>query len=172
MPRPTSKAQLLEQTRERYTALQAELEKLTDDQMVDPGILGDWSIKDILAHLLEWQRMVLSWYQAGKRGETPTTPSEKYTWREIPALNHEIYLNYRDAPLDEIVRDFKASHQRMLSEIEAMSNDELFTPKVYKWTNSTTLGSYLTSATCSHYNWARKEIRRGLKAKRQQSEPR
>lgn len=165
MPRPTSKTQLLEQTRQTYDVLQAELDKLSPEQMVEGGIVGEWSVKDVLAHLMAWQQMCLDWYRAGKRGETPVTPSEKYTWRQIPALNQEIYETHRERPLDDVIQEFNASHQRILAAIEDITDAELFTPKVYAWTKSTTLGSYLTSATCSHYAWARKEIRRGLKAK-------
>ena len=168
MPRPTSKKQLLEQARADYEALQAELNDLTSDAMVETGIVGEWSIKDVLGHLFEWQQMTITWYRAGKRGETPITPSEKYTWREIPALNQAIYEKHRDCPADEIQAEFAASHQEALDLIGTMSEDELFTPKIYAWTKSTTLGSYLTSATSSHYAWARKEIRRGIKAKRNQ----
>jgi hypothetical protein len=158
----------MEQARERYDALQAELAGLPLEEMVEAGIVGEWSVKDVLAHLTAWQQMTHAWYQAGKRGETPITPSEKYTWREIPALNQEIYENHRDRPLDEVKREFVASHRETLDLIETTTDDELFTPKVYAWTKSTTLGSYLTSATSSHYEWARKEIRRGFKAKRKQ----
>lgn len=170
MPRPTSKKQLLDSIHQNYDALQKELADLTPEQKTEPGIVGEWSVKDVLAHLTEWQRMTRSWYAAGKRGEDPKTPSEDYTWREIPALNQQIYETYKDAPLDEIERDFLASHDETLTLIETLDDEELFTPKVYKWTKSTTLGSYLTSATTSHYNWARKEIRRGLKAKGKQSD--
>lgn len=166
MPRPTTKAELLDQARARYDALNKELADLSDDDLVVPGIIGDWSIKDVLAHLLAWQQMALSWYRTGKAGGTPVTPSEKYTWREIPALNQDIYETHRDRPLSTIQSEFAASHQETLDLIETMTEDELFAKKVYAWTKSTTLGSYLTSATGSHYDWARKEIRKGLKAKR------
>lgn len=167
MPRPNSKSQLLEQIDTNYSALQAELEKLPSEEMIEVGIVGDWSIKDVLAHLLEWQQMTCAWYQIGKSGETPVTPSPNFTWRQIPELNQQIYETYKDAPLDDITAQFQASHQATIALIKTIDNDELFTPKVYQWTKSTTLGSYLTSATCSHYDWARKQIRKGLKAKRQ-----
>jgi hypothetical protein len=167
MPRPTSKTQLLEQTRDEYDKLQNELAKLTAEEMVASGIVGEWSVKDVLAHLMHWQQMVLGWYRAGKAGQTPVTPHEDYTWREIPALNEHIYQTYRERPLAEMQAGLAASHAETLAAIEEMDNEELFTPKVYAWTKSTTLGSYLTSATSSHYAWARKEIRRGIKAYRQ-----
>lgn len=165
MPRPTSKTQLITQAQEVYAQLQAELQKLSSEDMIEMDIVGAWSVKDVLAHLLTWQQMTLSWYRAGRQGESPAIPSARYTWREIPALNQEIYETHRDDPLDEVQQSFVASHEETLNLIESMTNDELFNAKVYAWTKSTTVGSYFTSATCSHYEWARKEIRRGMKAK-------
>ncbi len=46
-----------------------------------------------------------------------------------------------------------------------MSNEELFTAGRYAWTKKNTLGTYMVSATSSDYLWARKEIRKGFKAK-------
>jgi hypothetical protein len=48
--------------------------------------------------------------------------------------------------------------------IEKHSDHELFTKKLYKWTGSTSLGSYLVSNTSSHYTWAYDLIRKWLKA--------
>ncbi|MDR1911573.1 MAG: ClbS/DfsB family four-helix bundle protein, partial [Helicobacteraceae bacterium] len=37
--------------------------------------------------------------------------------------------------------------------------DELFTKNKYEWTGTTSLGSYLISATSSHYDWGLKTIK-------------
>lgn len=165
MPRPTSKTQLLEQSRKNYDLLQAEIAKISPENRIISGIVGEWSVKDVLGHLYHWQQMVLSWYRAGKAGKTPKTPHENYNWGEIPALNQYIYEMYQNIPLNELQNKFSASHQETMGVIEEMTDEELFTPKVYVWTKTTTLGSYLTSATCSHYDWAYKEIKRDIKSK-------
>jgi len=51
------------------------LATLTPEQMTRPGALGDWSAKDVLAHLYEWEQMVLGWLAAGQRGQTPSVPA-------------------------------------------------------------------------------------------------
>jgi len=165
MPRPTSKIQLIDQTHTNYDKLQEELALLTPSNMMLSGVVEDWSVKDVIAHLYEWQQMMSSWYEIGKRGDDPITPSPDYTWRQIPELNQHIYETYRDVELDDIMGKFVSSHEAMLTLINSLDDAELFTPNVYTWTKSTTLGSYLTSATCSHYDWATKHIRRWRKAR-------
>lgn len=163
MSRPDSKNQLLARIPQEHDALAAYLEKLTPEQMTAPVVVGEWAVKDVLTHLTAWEQMFLGWYRAGQRGEQPVTPAVGYTWQQIPALNQHIYEQYRDCSAEEILARFHASYAEIVDAIAEMTDEELFTPKVYRWTKSTTLGSYAVSATCSHYAWALKEIRRGFK---------
>ena len=165
MTRPTSKAQLTAEIAKEYRALEGDLAVLSPARMTAPGVVGEWSVKDVIAHLYEWEQMCLRWYEAGKRGETPKTPSDEFTWRQTPELNQQIYQKHRSRPLEEVMQMFRAAHQQMVDAVREMSEEELFAPKRYAWTRTSTLGSYVTSATCSHYAWARKEIRNGLKAR-------
>ena len=113
MPRPTNKNQLLSDSQKEYAALEQFLATLTPEQMVQPGALGEWSVKDTLAHLLEWQNMCLGWYAAGLRGENPPTPAEGYKWSQLPALNQMIFEKYRHAVLEDILAKFRTSHQKV-----------------------------------------------------------
>lgn len=166
MPRPTSKTQLLTAIPKEHDALEGYLATLTPEEMTQPGMVGEWAVKDVLAHLTAWEQMVLDWYQTGKRGETPQIPAADLTWRQIPELNQRIYLRHKDEPLETILTRFRESYQQIFDAIQGMTNDELFNPGVYAWTKTTTLGSYAVSATCSHYEWARKEIRKGINKQR------
>ncbi len=163
MPRPTNKVTLLSEIDKEYSALQAYLATLSPAQMQQASIVGAWSVKDVLAHLMVWEQMCLAWFETGKRGETPVTPAEGYTWREIPRLNEQIYQDHRQDSLDVLQAQFASVHEAMLAALQPMSEEELFQVRYYRWTNTTTLGSYFTSATCSHFAWARKEIRAGFK---------
>ena len=56
MPRPRTKKQLLETIEVEHKALEQFLAMLSPAQMTQPGAIGEWSVKGVLAHLLEWQR--------------------------------------------------------------------------------------------------------------------
>lgn len=163
MARPKNKTDLQKQAETSYQALMTEVGQLSSEQIVAPGVVGEWSVKDVLAHLTAWHRMCLGWYQAGLAEEIPKTPSEKYSWKQTPELNHEIWLEHLEEPLDQVQSELDASHKEFIRTIESLSNDVLFESKPYRWTKSTTLGSYFVSSTSSHYEWARKEIRKGIK---------
>ena len=49
MPRPTTKAGILSESAREHDALEQLLATLTPEQVVHPGIVGEWSVKDVLA---------------------------------------------------------------------------------------------------------------------------
>ena len=154
---------MIESAQTERAALEELLATLTPEQMSQPKMIGEWAIKDVLAHLSEWERMVVQWYETGKKGKTPAVPSAEYNWGQLPALNHATFLKYRDAPLTEIQKTFKASYKKILKTIKSIPEKELFTRKIYPWTNNNLLAAYFISATSSHYRWARTIIRKAVK---------
>ena len=163
MPKPVNKEQLLAVMQKERTAFEQLLERLSPDEMVLPGALGEWSVKDVLGHLIEWEQMVLSWLAAGKRGETPHTPAEGFKWNELPRLNQHIYEKHRQRALEEVLSDFQDSYRQMQAAAQGMSEEELFTPGRYAWARQNTLAAYVNSSTGSHYRWARSEMSKRFK---------
>ncbi|MAU08914.1 MAG: hypothetical protein CL607_03765 [Anaerolineaceae bacterium] len=165
----TSKTAFLDAILKAYDKLEKSYASLSAEDMTTPGACDDWSVKDILAHVYEWQQMVLRWYAAGERGEVPKTPADDLKWNETPILNERIYQTYRDHDLDDIQRLFKASHESMLALLQTIDDDALFTPAHYAWTKKLNFASYMKSATSSHYDWASKLIRKWAKQRTTES---
>jgi hypothetical protein len=164
-------ALLAEIERERR-ALDEVLGLLATRQMTRAGVTrGGWSVKDILAHLVEWQRMNLDWYAAGVRGEKPAMPAPGYTLRELPRLNAMIYQKHHRRSLHAVLQDYRFFHDRMIALIETLPDDELVTLERYSWTGpSWTLSDYLRASTAAHYLWARQRIRRWWRAQTKRQE--
>jgi hypothetical protein len=126
---------------------------------------GGWSAKDILAHLVEWQQMNLDWYAAGLRGQKPPMPAPGYTLRELPRLNEMIYRKHHRRSLQDVLRDYRSYHERVVKLIEGLPDADLVTLNRFSWTGpSWTLSDYLRASTAAHYLWARKLIRRWWRA--------
>ena len=163
MPKPTTKTQIIETAQKERAALEELLAALTPEQMMKPNVIGEWAVKDLLAHLFEWEGMVMEWYAEGVKGKIPAVPSEEYNWGKLSQLNHAIYLKHRDRSLADIQKDFKSSYKKIMKTIESIPEKELFTRGQYSWTRNNLLGAYFVSATSSHYRWARTEIRKKIK---------
>ena len=160
MPRPTSKGELLEAMDREFAALLADIEPLDDVTCRSPGACDAWSVKDILGHLDAWHEMFLLWESAGAAGETVPMPAPGYTWKDTPALNEAIYERIKADGYEEIIDRFRSSYGRVREAVAGYSNEDLATKRRFKWTGSTSVLSYAVSATSSHYDWARKLIRK------------
>lgn len=156
------KVDLLDEIRRERAALDESLAGLTPRQMTTAGVTrGGWSVKDVLAHVVEWQQMNLDWYAAGQRGEKPAMPAPGYTLRELPRLNAMIYAKHHRRPLDAVLRDYRSYHERTVALITSLSDPDLVTLGRFSWTGpSWTLSDYLRASTAAHYLWARTRIRR------------
>ena len=165
MGRRLRKTELLGEIQLERAALDDVLALLTPRQMTQSGVTrGGWSVKDILAHLVEWQEMNFKWYEAGLRGEKPELPAPGLTMRQIPLLNQRIYRKHHRRPLRDILHDYRSHHERMIALIESLQDVDLVTLNRFSWTGpSWTLSDYFRAATAAHYLWARTRIRRLLR---------
>ncbi|MEM1338616.1 MAG: ClbS/DfsB family four-helix bundle protein [Bacteroidota bacterium] len=162
MARPKDKSQLLAQSRANYEKLILFIEGFSkQEQEKDfPNGTLNRNIRDVLAHLHYWHLMMVDWYTVGMSGQKPDMPAKGYTWRTVPELNRSIQERYCKVDLEDCKALLKQSFKIVTRIIEAHTDEELFTKKKYPWTGSTSLGSYLISATSSHYDWAYKLIKK------------
>lgn len=159
MSRPTTRAELLERISSDYQALRSVVETVPVNSRETPGACEQWSVKDLLAHLDAWHELFLTWEDSGRRGEAPEMPAPGMTWKQTPELNEAIWQRTRHDSWSDVTSRLDDSHARVLDVVDAYSDDDLFTKKRYPWTGSTSVGSYAVSATTSHYDWARKQVR-------------
>ncbi|TGN29852.1 ClbS/DfsB family four-helix bundle protein [Empedobacter tilapiae] len=163
MARPTTKEELLHLSQANYKKLNDLIESISDPNKEFPEGTMNRNIRDVLAHLHHWHLMMLNWYEVGMKGEKPEMPAKGYSWKDTPELNKEIWKKYQKVDFNETKSLFNNSYQDIQKIIEKHTNEELFEKKKYKWTGTTSLGSYLISATSSHYDWAIKLIKKTLK---------
>lgn len=165
MPRPKSKEELLKLSQENFLKLIALLDSYSDKERKRDFPAGtlNRNIKDVLIHLHEWHIMFLDWYKIGMQGGKPDMPSKGYTWQTMPDLNRQIQLKNKDIAYETAKELLNSSYKSVQKVIEKHTDQELFEKKRFKWTGTTSLGTYLVSNSSSHYAWAIKLIRKSMK---------
>lgn len=177
MARPTTKNELLNAANYEYDRLCKLVDRMDDGQQVIPFCFEvtekdkeahwarDKNIRDVFIHLYEWHQLVINWVNANRKNEevVPFLP-EPYTWRNYGGMNIAFLEKHQTTTYEESKQMLSESHKKVIDLIESFSNDELFTKAYFKWSGTTSVGSYLVSATSSHYNWAIKKIKRQIKA--------
>ena len=74
-------------------------------------------------------------------------------------MNIEFWKKHQKTSLEDAKKMLDNSHEQIIKLIDTFTNENLFSKGVYKWTGSTTLGSYFVSVSASHYDWAIKKIK-------------
>ncbi|MCC5895194.1 MAG: ClbS/DfsB family four-helix bundle protein [Alkalibacterium sp.] len=171
MARPQNKTELIESADTTYDRLLEAISKMTKQECEEPFDFSmdvtkkerhwkrDKNVRDVLIHLHEWHKLVLNWI-GNKTNETKRPfLKEGYNWKTYGEMNALFWEKGQDVSYEDALAQFKISHQKMMEAIESLSEEELFSKGMYDWVGGSTIGSYFTSSTSSHYEWAIKKIK-------------
>lgn len=92
------------------------------ERMHEPGPMGDWTFRDLVAHLAAWRNLRIPQIEAVARGEpqpAPPWPAD-LTEDDYDAVNAWFQERDRERPLDELLDDYDRSFERLAAAIEAL----------------------------------------------------
>ncbi len=125
------------------------LEGLSDEVMLEPGVEGQWSIKDILAHLTAWEgQTVTLLFQAQQGNRKPTTVH--FGDEQVDTLNQRWYELSKDRPLDMVWNDFLSVRKQTIRRVSEMSDKDLNDQNRYSWLKGVALIDLIINDTIEH----------------------
>ncbi len=171
MARPKTKVELVEASNSNFEKLWQLIDNLSekeintefdfskDEKKKEAHWDRDKNIRDILIHLYEWHRLATNWVTKNKAGEKADFLPKPYTFKTTADMNVKFWEKHQNTVYEKSVEMLKGSHNELMKVIDEFTEEELFTKKYFDWTGTTSVGSYLVSATSSHYDWAIKKIK-------------
>lgn len=136
----------LESSREQF--LDA-LEGLSEEEMTTAGACGDWSVKDLLAHLSRWEaelvKLLWELRQSGRSSSELVKPG-----LDIDKLNAGWHAEARDRALARVLDDFHAVRNQTILRVEAFGERDLSDPKRYPALRGSALEAYIAANTYDH----------------------
>ena len=165
MPRPTTKADLIQAANEQFAKLWTLIGEMSDKEKSADIVPNerDKNVRDVLVHLYEWHCLLLNWIQTNTNGKPAPFLPAPYNWKTYPQMNVAFWEKHQNTSYTDAEAMLKKTHKEVMAIIETFSNEDLFSKGAFDWTGTTTLGSYCVSATSSHYDWAIKDIKKALK---------
>jgi hypothetical protein len=125
-----TKQELLQQIRAARGKLMTALEGLPEDAMLRPGVVGLWSVKDLLAHLTIWQsELITALSQLDRPGRVP----EIVNIEDIDEFNAENYSANARRGLPIVLEDFEGVHKHLLKTIEDLDEKALNDARKFPW---------------------------------------
>jgi hypothetical protein len=94
-----------------------------------PGVNGDWSMKDVAAHLTGWHRDFVILFQAAQRNEPEPLPPWPTHLETDDEINAWLYETNRERPVHEVLDESHQLFQQLLAVIEGLPDNVRIEPE-------------------------------------------
>jgi hypothetical protein len=120
----SAKQDLLNQAAREYKAFHETIHGLNEEHL-NEAWLGTWSVKDIVAHIVGWQRELAPALERIARGERPV--AEGVSYDDVDAWNARFAAAYRDATASDVLLELDRSHEAFMQAAAGVP-EERFAP--------------------------------------------
>ena len=119
----STRDKLLQTIEARWAELRESIDGLSDEGMRAPGVVGDWSVKDILAHITSWEMEALKHLPEIAAGK----PQQRYkdVYGGLDAFNALTFEENRERSLDEVRSRLHETHQQLLDYLDSVPEELL-----------------------------------------------
>ena len=131
---------LLRRLETAWSAFKESYAGLPDSRLTEPDVMGDWSVKDILAHGTTWEEEALKHLPLIAAGGRPP---RYVTYGGIDAFNARMTEQKRGLSLSDVQAQLDETHHRLVDFIRSAPEDQL--------TRETRFRRRLRLDTYSHY---------------------
>jgi uncharacterized protein (TIGR03083 family) len=151
---PFSKAELLRRIESGWNDFNPYLDSLTPAQLTQPTDAAGWTAKDHVIHLAVWEGGMVALLNQQPRQEAMGVDEETWRTHDDDKINAVIQQKHKDMPLDEVLKTFRDTHQRLVAKIQSLSDEDLERPYSYYQSHSkreTPVWHFIVGNTYMHY---------------------
>lgn len=135
----------LENGREQFHTV---IQGLSDEAMLEPGVVGEWSVKDVLAHLTRWEGELVALLFQAQQGREPGTVH--FGSASTDEVNAKWYAESKDRPLERVLSDFEGVRRQTIRRVQPLSDRDLTDPKRFPWLDGKPLSSWIENDSFGH----------------------
>jgi hypothetical protein len=117
------KAELLSWLQGKYAEWEELLAQIGEERMDRGGVNGDWSMKDIVAHLTAWNGYLVARLGAAQRGAGAPAPPWPAQIEAEDDINGWIYEANRHRSARDVLDETHRVHQQLLAVIAGFPDD-------------------------------------------------
>ena len=120
-----TKQQLLKKIDAAWEAFKESYAGLSDSQLLESGVTGDWSVKDILAHVTWWEEEALKHLPDLLKGERP--PRYSVVYGGIDAFNALMTKQKKGLALARVLAEQDETHRQLIAYVKTLPDEQLTT---------------------------------------------
>lgn len=122
MSAPTSKSDLISAMISARSELDSRLQRVPRARMTQTASPGEWSIKDMVAHINSYDR----WLALGLALRSEKPPDSWIADVPLDDFNRRLYEENRDLPLEQVLEESRRLWGDILEETQAKPEEYLF----------------------------------------------
>jgi hypothetical protein len=153
----TARAEVLKSLDHSWNELREVIDSMSEPEMVEPGVVDEWSIKDLFGHMAFWADRAtntLTEVKAGRGAEVPGPETEE----ELNEWNARESAAREGKNLAQLREEWERSHESARAALEAFPEDRLDEP----FKDHTVVFSF-GADTFAHYQEHASQIRAWLR---------
>jgi uncharacterized protein (TIGR03083 family) len=125
-----TKAGLLDELRAARSEWDALMAVVGEERMTEPGAAGEWTVKDVVAHLTSFDQWFVKASEAHFRGDPP--PPDGTEGMSFEERNQFHYQQAWQRPLAEVLAESRATFQRLLEVMDQHTEEFLIQPQHFE----------------------------------------
>lgn len=162
---PRSKAELLAAIETGYARLAEDLARVPPERARErtlPGHAAGTLISpaDLVAYLIGWNELVLSWHDQRRRGHEPAFPAPGFTWARLGALAQSFYDAQSRTAWPALLQRLETAKEAIVALVVSLDDDRLYGAA---WYRTHSAGRMIQLNTSSPYANARRRLRAWLR---------
>jgi hypothetical protein len=134
--------------------------RLSVAQMNQPGAVGAWSVKDVLAHIAFWERYAADVVRAARYDEAPQLDVEDLT----ESRNASVVAQYYLTPIGVVIASWHAAREELLDQIAHLSDADLNDPQRFPWSEGRSLLARIAADSYKHEQEHIEQIRSWMRS--------
>ncbi len=119
------KEQVLKKIEAAWEGFKESYAGLSDEQVLEAGVTGDWSVKDIIAHVTVWEDEALKHMPHILKGQKP--PLYSVTYGGINTFNALMTERKSKMTLAEVLWEQDETHRRLIAYVEKLPEGQFMT---------------------------------------------
>jgi hypothetical protein len=135
----------LAESRERFLGV---ISNLSEEEMTRPGVVGEWSVKDILVHLTRWEAELVKLLWQAAQGVRPTTAH--FSNIEVDETNQRWFEESRSRSLALALQDFHGVRKQTIRRVKDLPEKSLSDPGFFPWLNGHPLWEWIAGDSFEH----------------------
>ena len=101
-----------------WAKLMDALTGLPEERMDEPGVAGDWSVKDVLGHVAYWEGRAIGAVERALNGEPEPDDSEE----SVDTINDGVYEERAGWTIAQALDELHGTHERFMAALRQHPN--------------------------------------------------